>query len=1038
MLPQGTVTFLFTDIEGSTRLWEEQTAAMQISLARHDQILQSVVKANTGSTVKTTGDGMLAVFRSATDAVHAAADAQRLLNAEEWQSEIGRLSVRMALHSGVAQLRGGDYYGPAANRAARLLDAVHGDQILLSSTTHALVQDNLPQDAFLIDMGRHKLRDIPRPERIYQLVIPGFQREFPPLKTQSAQPNNLPKQTTPFVGRVTELTAVAELLQQEEINLVTLTGFGGSGKTRLAVKVAANLFPDFTDGVFFVDLAPLTGLEFIPSAIAGALSLRSTADQDLTDIIRSHLRHLEVLLILDNFEHLLHEPTKGTAVTDLVIAMLADAPNLKLLITSRETLNLPGEWQYPVGGLEFPETNSSNLSDYDAVQLFDICARRVRPGFSLSNEADGVMAICRAVEGIPLAIKLAATWVNSLDTIEIAAEIQRNIDILTTSQRSIPQRHSSMQAVFEYSWNLLDPRDREIFRQLSVFRGGFSRDAAARVAGASLPALSSHLDNSLLHWEGGRYYVHGLLRQYAADQLESEAESQDLRDIHCMYYANFVTGRFRWLLGGKQYNAKSEIQTEIENIRIAWKQAVETININAIYKMSLPLNLYYQMQNQYQEAQGALQNALRKLETAPTSEETDITLAAILIDYSWIAIRLGHLTEAETTLDRCLEIYGRLNIPPIQGQGTDPRLNLAIIALIKGEYATAEQFGNQALQISIEHDHPSNRQIAYYVLTRAALVQGHFMEAQQYATRAYATSQEMDDRWFMAYCLNELGNVASAQGNYPGAADYYETSYALREEFDDAEGMAAALMRLGEVDLQIESFNDAQRSFERAEAIYEEIYDKGGLAAALNFLGRTAVAKGDFQKALNYFRRALNIACEIQFMPLILSLLVGIGRLFMELGQKELGLELLSFVAGHQGTEYDIRIQAKQIMAEAHVNLDNAQSEAVERGRQGSLDQLLDNVRSSLLALQSTGARSVSETRRATPKTNQTLVEPLTPRELEVLDLIAEGLTNRQIAEQLYISIGTVKSYTSQIYGKLAVGNRTQAVSYARIIGLMR
>jgi len=261
MLPQGTITFLFTDIEGRMRLWEQQTTAMQVSLVRHDQILESVVKAQNGSAVKTIGDSMLAVFQSAIDAVQAAVDAQRLLVAEDWQPEIGHVAVRMALHSGVAQQREGDYYGPVTNRAARLLYAGHGNQILLSSTTHALVQDNLPQDVILLDMGRHRLRNIPQPVRIYQLAMSGFRRDFPPLKTEAAQPNNLPKQTMPFVGRVNELTTVANLLRRDEKNLVTLTGSGGSGKTRLAFKVAADLLPEFTDGVFFVNLASLPGIE---------------------------------------------------------------------------------------------------------------------------------------------------------------------------------------------------------------------------------------------------------------------------------------------------------------------------------------------------------------------------------------------------------------------------------------------------------------------------------------------------------------------------------------------------------------------------------------------------------------------------------------------------------------------------------------------------------------------------------------------------------------------------------------------------------
>jgi len=282
-----------------------------------------------------------------------------------------------------------------------------------------------------------------------------------------------------------------------------------------------------------------------------------------------------------------------------------------------------------------------------------------------------------------------------------------------------------------------------------------------------------------------------------------------------------------------------------------------------------------------------------------------------------------------------------------------------------------------------------------------------------------------------------LGNVISAQGDYPSAVGYYEASFALREEFNDAEGMAVALIHLGAVALQMESFTNAQRSFERAVAIYEEIYDKGGLAAALNFLGRTEITQADFQKTLDQFRRALKIAAEIQFTPLILSLLVGIGQLLLELERIELGLEVLSLVASHRATEYDIRLRAEQILEEAHESLDDEIRKAIARVQQGNLDELLDIVRASLVTMKLPAVGGVSDSKRAMLKANQTLIEPLTPRELEVLEFIAKGLINRQIADQLIISIGTVKSYTSQIYGKLGVGNRTQAVAYARTLGLI-
>src|SRR5215213_8328724 len=382
-LPTGTVTFLFTDIEDSTRMWERYPQAMSEALSRHDEILRTVIEANDGSVVKTTGDGVHAAFWTATEALEAALEAQRALVREEW-AEAGPLRVRMALHTGAAtEERDGDYYGPSVNRAARLLSAAHGGQVLLSSPTQELVRDTLPAGTSLEDLGERRLKDLFRPERIYQLAAPELRSEFPPLRTLEGRPNNLPLQPTPLVGREREVSEIVERLREEQARLLTLTGPGGTGKTRLALQAGADLLEEFEGGVFFVSLAAVTDPELVPSTIAGSLGLKENAGQSLTETIEGYLHHKHLLLILDNFEQVLEG-------APLVGELLGTCPELKVLATSRIPLRLYGEQEYPVPPLDLQDLARlpplERLAQYEAVRLFVERAKAVKPDFEVTND----------------------------------------------------------------------------------------------------------------------------------------------------------------------------------------------------------------------------------------------------------------------------------------------------------------------------------------------------------------------------------------------------------------------------------------------------------------------------------------------------------------------------------------------------------------------------------------------------------------------------------------------------------------------------
>jgi predicted ATPase/class 3 adenylate cyclase len=505
--PTGTLTFLFTDIEGSTRLWEHDAPAMQAALARHDELLKLAIEERGGYVFKTVGDAFCAVFPTASDALEAALEIQRRLLSSEWeQSE--PLRVRMALHTGAAEERDGDYFGPPVNRVARLLSAAHGGQVLLSLPTQELVRDQLLVGTTLRDLGEHRLKDLFRPERVFQLSAPELPSEFPPLRTLEAYRNNLPLQPTPLIGRENEVSEVCDLLGGEATRLLTLTGPGGIGKTRVALQAAADLLEDFTDGAFFVPLATLTEAELFFSAVAETLGVKETAEQPLDETLKDYLSERRLLLLLDNFEQVLEA---APSVTEL----LAGAPGLKVLATSRAPLGLYGEHEFPVPPLSMPDLKRppllERLTHYEAVRLFLERAQAVKPDFKVTNEsAPAVAEICVRLDGLPLAIELAAARIKMLPPKAMLQRLGSRLKLLTGGAHDLPERQRTLRATIEWSHALLDEGEQLLFGRLAVFSGGRTLEAIEAICDAEgdLPVdafdgVSSLLDKSLIRQEEG-------------------------------------------------------------------------------------------------------------------------------------------------------------------------------------------------------------------------------------------------------------------------------------------------------------------------------------------------------------------------------------------------------------------------------------------------------------------------------------------------------------------------------------------------------
>ncbi|HSR31151.1 MAG TPA: adenylate/guanylate cyclase domain-containing protein, partial [Anaerolineae bacterium] len=540
--PSGTVTFLFTDIEGSTRLAQQHRDHWEALRARHDAILHQAMQAHNGQVFEIIGDAFSVAFHTAIDALNASIDAQRALAGEAWHP--APIKVRMGIHTGTAQPSGsGGYKGYSSlARTQRLMSAGHGGQVLVSMTTEQLLREGSPDEVTLRDMGEKRLKDLVLPERIYQVVIPDLPADFPPLKTLDAYRNNLPLQMTSFIGRAKEMAEVTQAVHKHR--LVTLTGPGGSGKTRLALQVAADLLDKFPDGVWFVGVGPLSDPGLVAQTVLSALGAREQPGRSALQSVLDHVRERTMLLVLDNCEHLL------PACAEAVQALLSDARALKIIATSREALKLDGEltWSIPAMAQPDPERLPAldQLSQYEAVQLFIERAALVQPSFAVSKEnAPAIAQICFHLDGIPLAIELAAARMRALSPGQVSARLDDRFQLLTGGKRGALPQHQTLRLAIDWSYNLLSPVEQEMLQRLSIFAGGWSLEAAEALATRLDPALgdwldlqSNLVDKSLVahNVDTERYSMLESVQHYALKKLEAGGRLHACRSVHQLYF----------------------------------------------------------------------------------------------------------------------------------------------------------------------------------------------------------------------------------------------------------------------------------------------------------------------------------------------------------------------------------------------------------------------------------------------------------------------------------------------------------------------
>jgi predicted ATPase/class 3 adenylate cyclase len=810
--PTGTVTFLFTDIEGSTKLWEKSPRGMQVALIRHDAVLWEAIERHGGFVFKTVGDAFCAAFPTALGALEAALAAQRGLFSEAWGAEIGTLRARMALHTGATHERDGDYFGPPVNRVARLLSAGHGGQILLSSSTQELVRDHLPAATHLRYLGEKRLKDLSRPERIFQLTTPALPSEFPPLKTLESHTNNLPLQATPLVGREREVEAVCGLLRSSETRLLTLLGPGGTGKTRVGLQVAAELADDFEDGVFFVPIAAITDPTLVAPTIARVLGLSEGGAQPLEELLEGYLRDRQTLLLLDNLEQVLE-------AAPIVERLLSNAPNLKILATSRIPLGLYGEYEFPVPPLSLPDPDSlpplEYLTEYEAIRLFVDRARAVRPDFSLTEEnGPAVVEICERLDGLPLAIELAAARIKLLPPRVLLDRLGNRLKILTGGARNLPERQRTLRNAIEWSYGLLDEGEKLLFGRLGVFSGGATLEAMEAVCDAEgdLPTdvfegASSLLDKSLLRQEEGaagepRFVMLETIHEFANVKLEESGEVEAVRWAHAEYFLALAEEAEPMLWGAEDAAWLNRLEQEHNNMRAALSWAIAHESAELALRLSGALQWFWFAWGYYDEGRSWLEQALVKEDRASTAVR-----AKGLDAVGWLAHEQGDIDRATAAAEKGLKLSNEAGVGNVVV--ADLKHVLGETARQRGDYDLAMEFYDEGLKLY----------------------------------------QEAGDRRGVAWSLGSLANAAGDRGDHEQAKRLYEEGLVLSRRLGGARPLGAYLLSLGYEFLLEGNLERAAELNEEAEALFRKQGRRGDLRHVLPNLGWVALLQGDHERA---------------------------------------------------------------------------------------------------------------------------------------------------------------------------------------------
>jgi predicted ATPase/class 3 adenylate cyclase len=808
------VTYLFSDIEGSTRLWEADPGRAARTVAWHDEVSRSAVERHRGTIVKTIGDGVHAAFEDPADAVAAVIDLQ--LELAEPGAERAPLKVRCGLHLGADQRRDNDFYGPAVNRAARIMSAAHGGQVLVSGAVAERVQGRLPQNVVLRDLGAVRLRDLGSPEHVFQVIHPALRKDFPPLRSMATTPNNLAQQLNSFVGRDRDMAQVQQLLASSR--LLTLLGMGGLGKSRLSVQVAAVVLDNYPDGVWFVELASLVDPQLVPQAVASVLGVKEEPGGTVTDALVRFVRDRQLLIVLDNCEHVVQ------ACAVLAKRLLEAGSKVQVVASSRDSLRIAGEIVFAVAPLPAPvkdETTSIDaLMAIDSVRLFIDRAKAIQPGFRLDeNSVRAVAEICRRLDGIPLAIELAAARVRTMSVEQIAARLDDRFRLLSRGDRTALPRQQTLRALIDWSHDLLDAKERVIFRRLAVFAGGWTIEAAEAVACGGevtdadvLDLLSELVEKSLvvIDAEGGRYRMLDTVRQYALESLQTSPDEAATRERHLGFYVGYVESAHPHLLGSQQGAWMRRLDVESENIFSAHQWC----------------------------------------DKSPSGAESDVRLISAL-KYYWLNRGLlGH------GYSIAKDAIGRKGLADLAERHARGLVDTGTIATFIGRYAEAREHFERGLQIARRLQDSELHFVVLQYLGEVEFSTGNRQQALMHAEEAEALARSAEKPRMLAAALNARGQLLRVMGEFQAARLKYEEALKLFRELSDDENIVVAVLNLAITAVLTHESKEAHLHLREALRIQREIGSQAAGQAILEIAAGLAAETGDWMTATEFVNAA--------------------------------------------------------------------------------------------------------------------------------------------------------------------------------------
>jgi predicted ATPase/class 3 adenylate cyclase len=799
-LPRGTVTFLFTDVEGSTALWERDRTAMRAAVNQHLALLRDVIAVHGGVAFKTVGDAVQAAFVTAPPALAAAVAAQQELQAASWPGETGPLRVRMALHAGLAEPSDGDYLAPCLNRLSRLLATGHGQQVLLTETVRRLLEGELPSGASLRALGSHRLRDLLEPEEVFQVLALGLPEQFPALRALPSHPTNLTVPPTALIGRDQELVAIERLLGHARSRLVTLTGPGGTGKTRLALEVAAEALDRYPDGVFLVDLSLLTDPTLVIPTIAVALGVRETAGELLRETVIRHLQERHLLLVLDNCEQVLESASD-------IATLLAACPHLSILATSREPLHIRAEREIAVAPLPLPAPGRlpslAELASVPAVALFVDRAQAASAGFALTpDNAAAVAGICQRLDGLPLAIELAAARIKVLPPAALLTRLEQRLPLLTGGRRDQPPRQRTMRDAIAWSYDLLTTEEQALFRRLAIIAGPFTLAAAEAVAApeVGLPVfdgIAALIEQSLLRQAAGSdhvptYVMLEIVREFGLEMLAAVGETEGSRERHARYFLGPDDDPAPFSRLFDAFDAPESLAlltAERDNVRLALNWLDEQGKMDGLFSRTALLYRLWFAPGLFGEGQYWIERALER-----TSDPAPLVHFRALDAALSLALQRGDYDGADVFMAEYLAIARALGDSYLIGEALTSAGHLAYR---QGDYGRAEELLLEAHRLFDERaEHDTEDAIALIILGDTALAQKRFNRAAAWYEQAIAIAETTGNAWDLSDAQEGLGGVKVCTGDLAQAAELYRDSLGRAHDRGHTMLMSSALFGL--------------------------------------------------------------------------------------------------------------------------------------------------------------------------------------------------------------------------------------------------